>query len=495
MREVIARHRCLLVGVLLIGVLAGLTGCATNPVTGKQDFVLVSEDQEIALGRQEHPKILKQFGRYPNEALQAYVQEVGDRLAAKSHRSNLIFRFTVLDSSDVNAFALPGGYVYVTRGLMAYLESEAELAAVLGHEIGHVTARHGVRQISAAQAAGLGLNVGAILVPELRNKTTQDLMNVLGTAMLRGYGREHELQADQLGAEYLARVGYDPHAMIEVIGVLKDQEAFEIQRAKEERREPHIYHGLFATHPDNDTRLHDVVAAADKLKNTAVTRPANHIGYLQELRGLTFGASAREGVVRGSHFYHEGLDFAVSFPEGWTVENRPDRLIALAPKRDAVLQLTLEERNRRIGPAAFLAKKFGKSAERGESITVYGQEGYTGLLELNTPFGRRRSRVTVLFRDKQAFLLAGAAKDAKQEARFDADFLATARSVHRLTGEEKALAKPLALALIEAGPKTTYEALARNTPLPDHAEAPPPPHNHHHPPGQPKPREPIKVVR
>jgi predicted Zn-dependent protease len=488
------RHR-LVAALLVLTLGAGLSGCATNPVTGQQDFVLLSEDQEIALGRQEHPKILKQFGRYPDEKLQAYVQKVGERLAAKSHRPNLIFRFTVLDSPDVNAFALPGGYVYITRGLMAYLESEAELAAVLGHEIGHVTARHSVRQISAAQAAGLGLNIGAALVPELRNKAAQDLMNVLSTAMLRGYGREHELQADHLGAEYLARVGYDPHAMIEVIGVLKDQEEFEVQRAKEEHREPHIYHGVFATHPDNDTRLKDVVAAADKLKNKAVTRPPHHTEYLEALRGVTFGPSAREGVVRGNRFFHRDLDLAVSFPKGWTVENQPDRLIALAPKREAMLQLTLEERNRRIGPAAFITKRFGKSPEKGESLTVHGQEGYTGLLKLNTPFGRRQSRVTVLFRDKQAFVLAGAAKDSKQRARFDKAFLAAARSVHRLSDKEKALAKPLALELVTAGPKTTYETLAKESRLPDHAEARLRLLNHDYPKGEPKPGELLKIVQ
>ncbi len=202
--------------LLLAPWLTGLPGCATNPVTGSSDFVLMSEQQEIALGRQSHPQILKESPEYTNAQLAAYVQRVGAKLAAHSHRSNLIYRFTLLDSPDVNAFALPGGYIYITRGLLAYLNSEAELAAVLGHEIGHVTARHSVRQQSASTATGL---FGAVLAGVTGVSAAGDVANIAGTALVRGYGREHELEADRLGAEYLARSGYDPQAMLRVIHV------------------------------------------------------------------------------------------------------------------------------------------------------------------------------------------------------------------------------------------------------------------------------------
>jgi predicted Zn-dependent protease len=159
------------------------------------------------------------------------------------------------------------------------------------------------------------------------------------------------------------------------------------------------------------------------------------------------------------------------------------------------MQLTLEERNRRIGPAAYLTKHFGETPKDGKPLSVDGQKGYTGLLDLKTPFGRRESRVSVLFRDKQAFLLAGAAKDPKRRARFDGEFLTATRSIHRLTAKEKALAEPQALALVKAGPKTTYEALARKSPLADHAEARLRLLNHDYPKGEPKPGELLKVVR
>jgi len=192
-----------------------ISSCAVNPVTGKQDLVLLSEKDEIALGRKTHQEVLKQYSVYDNHALQKYVQNVGTKLASKSHRSNLIYRFIVLDSKEVNAFALPGGYIYITRGLMAYLKSEAELAAVLGHEIGHVTARHSVRQYSANQLTNIGLIISSIFIPGM-NQASNQLAQLFGTALLRGYGREHELEADRLGAEYLARTNYNPQAMLDV---------------------------------------------------------------------------------------------------------------------------------------------------------------------------------------------------------------------------------------------------------------------------------------
>src|SRR3990167_6848548 len=185
--------------VLMLLGCALLTGCAHNPATGRTDFVMMSEQQELALGHSYNQQILKENPRYADEKLQAYVQHVGERVAKNSHRSNLNYHFTVVDSPDINAFALPGGYIYIHRGLLAYLSSEAELAAVLGHEVGHVTARHSVQQQSQSQAWGIlgqavaiGTGVGA----------AADITSALGSTIVRGYGRDMELQADGLGAQY-----------------------------------------------------------------------------------------------------------------------------------------------------------------------------------------------------------------------------------------------------------------------------------------------------
>ena len=268
--------------IMTLFLAVSISGCSSNPVTGKKDFTLISEQQELAMGASAHREVLQQSKKYNNPALQAYVNSIGQSLARHSHRSNIKYTFTVLDDPMVNAFALPGGYIYITTGLMAYLNSEGELAGVLGHEIGHVTARHGVQQQSADIAS-------AILVDILSKKTKVNNRSLqqFSTAIIRGYGREHELQADKLGAEYLARAGYSPKHMIDVITVLKAQEEFDKFQARQEGRRPASYHGVFSTHPSNDQRLKEVIGAAQTIK-TAGTRPANHDGYLQRINGLKF---------------------------------------------------------------------------------------------------------------------------------------------------------------------------------------------------------------
>jgi len=471
-----------------------LSACATNPVTGKSDFVLMSEEQEIKIGREAAPQVVKEFGQYEGRALQDYVQRVGEKLAANSHRANLVYRFTVLDTADVNAFALPGGYIYITRGLLAYLDSEAELAAVLGHEIGHVTARHSVRQQSAAQAADLGYTLGSILLPELRNQGAQQAFNLLGGALLSGYGREHELEADRLGAEYLARSGYEPQAMIEVIRVLKDQEIFERQLAQEEGREARVYHGLFATHPDNDTRLQQVVASAEQFRGGQATE-VRRDDYLRALDGLTFGDSEKEGVRRGSAFYHADLGFALNFPEGWRVENRPTQVAASAPGNAATLHLFAEDINQRIPPEQFLRTRLKLTKlEHGESFTHEDMPGYTAIASTRSPFGVRPVRFTVLYFNDKAYIFAGAARDERNPYAYDADFLASARSFHALTEQEKPLATALKLKVIRAKPGVSFARLARESGLPHHAEEQLRLLNQLYPDGEPHPGSLIKTV-
>lgn len=312
---------------LALGCLFQFAGCAVNPVTGNRNFTLMSEADEMREGRQAAAEISKTYDIYDGlPALQNYVDEIGQKLASKSHRPQLDYHFTVVDSPEVNAFALPGGHIYVTRGILAYLNSEAELAAVLGHEIGHVTARHSVQQYSAATAANVAAAVGGlvagIFVPQLGGQLAQgvrSLLGVTGSALLSGYGRSHELEADRLGAEYLARSGYDPQAMIKVISVLKNQELFDIEAAKQEGREPRRYHGIFATHPDNDTRLQEVVGEANRYAQPGKIDD-RRAEFLHQTEGMIFGDAASQGVVRGNTFQHKQMGFMLSFPSGWYPE-------------------------------------------------------------------------------------------------------------------------------------------------------------------------------
>lgn len=462
----ILRSLCL----LLVGALSfmGLSGCAQNPVTGESDFVMLSEDSEIAMGRTNHPKIIAQFGRYDDEKLQRYVQSVGDRLAAVSHRKNLVYRFTVLDSSVINAFALPGGYIYITRGLMSYLNSEAELAAVLGHEIGHVTARHGVRQQSAAQAANFGYIVGSILFPELRGAGAQNIFNILGGALLSGYGREHELQSDGLGAEYLARSGYDPKAMIEVIRVLKDQEVFSAEQAKKQGREAQSgYHGIFASHPDNDTRLQGVVAAADKYKNSQAGL-LKQKEYLAQINGMVFGDNEKQGIRSGQNFYHLAMDFSLSFPAGWQINNNPSSLQAISEGGKAFIEVGVEDINRKLSTKEFIKQRLKiKKLRAGRDLSVNGLKGYTGLFDVNG----LPARISIIYKGTQAFIFYSTVKDKQDFNNFDKDFINTAVSFHRLRNDEKSLAKAKKIEIVTVTKRDSYALWATRSHITNSAES------------------------
>ena len=471
-----------------------LSSCAVNPVTGEQDLVLMSEEQEVALGRQYHQEVLQEYRVYDNPVLQDYVQRIGNKLAAKSHRSNLVYRFTLLDSKEVNAFALPGGYIYITRGIMAYLKSEAELAAVLGHEIGHVTARHSVRQYSAQQLTSLGVVLGSIFIPGM-NEAGGQLMQTFGAAILRGYGREHELEADRLGAEYLARTDYNPQAMIDVISVLKDQEVFETERAKAEGREPRYYHGVFASHPDNDTRLHEVVGTAQILANRDKAYYVGKEEYLQLLDGLIYGDSPQEGITRGNDFYHDGLNIALTLPEKWNVTNLPDRLLATAPGGAAVIQIGVEDLNKIMSPRQFMIERLGLTNLGNEAaLKINGLDAHTGISLVNTGIGRRPTRFTVIYFNNRAYIIAGMTRDANQLSTYDDAFTATARSFHEMTPEERALAQPLHLTVVQAKADTRFATLAKESPLEVYAESQLRLLNGKYPQGEPQAGELLKLI-
>jgi predicted Zn-dependent protease len=487
--------RHFLIPLLLTALLAAAVGCAVNPVTGDHQLALMSEDQEIAAGRENDPKVKNQYGIYDDALLQAYVQQIGERLAAQSHRPGLIYRFTVLDSADVNAFALPGGYIYITRGILAYLNSEAELAAVLGHEIGHVTARHSVRQYSAAMAANIGATIASIFVPELGNQGGQQLLNVLGGALLSGYGRDHELEADRLGAQYIARTGFESNAMIEVVALLKNQEEFEKERAKSEGREPRIYHGVFASHPSADTRLQQVVGEARK-HLTGGTARTNRDEFLRRIDGLTFGDSPKEGIRRGNSFYHRDLNFALRFPDGWRLENNPKSLNARNTDNTALISVSVEDLNRRIMPREFMLQrlKLGELTREGplEGVRL---PTHSAVANISTPYGKRETRVSVVFYNNRAFVFYGTTKSTVEFNNFDRLFQQTAASLHALTPDEKRLANGLHIGVVRVERGDGFTKLGQRSPIGTYAESVLRLINDKYPSGELTVGEKIKVIR
>lgn len=478
--------------VLLLGLLS-LTSCSTNPVTGKSDLTFMSEAEEIRIGQQMHPQILAQYGVYDDAKLQAYVNEVGQRMAAKSHRSHLKYTFTVLDSDEVNAFATPGGYIYITRGIMVYLNSEAELAAVVGHEIGHVTARHAARQQGQSSLAG----VGAIAVGILTG--SGDLANLTGeaaTALVRGYGRDMELEADRLGAEYITAIGFDAENMVDVVRLLKNQEMFEVDRARREGRQPKIYHGVFSTHPDNDTRLREVVQSAGKFAG------AEHSDdrvqpYLQSLEGVAVGSSRAQGVAKGTRFYHAGYGFTLAFPTGWLVQNQSDRLVALSPQRDSMIQLTTETPPPNTGPKELLARLLATTGSgQGEELEINGLRAYSAVVRsAKTPFGQGPARYVVVYYNNLAYVFAGASKASTNAPSADPVIMSSIKTFRRMRENEFALAEPTKIKLVQATATTRMADLAKNSPLEKYPLESLRLYNDLYPNKEPRPGQLVKIVQ
>lgn len=467
--------------VLACLALLALAGCAQNPVSGQQDLVLMSEAQEINLGRSANADVQKQYKAYNSPALQDYVDSVGQKIARHSHRPNLQYHFTVLDTPGINAFALPGGYIYITRGLLAYLNSEAELAAVLGHEIGHVTARHSVRQASATQVADVGIALASIFVPGVGSS---NLGQGLAGALLSGYGRDHELEADRLGAEYLARTEYDPQAMIRVIGVLKNQELLDAEIAKQEGRQPRRYHGLFATHPDNDTRLQQAVGASAHL--TVAQPREGYTDFLQHMDGLVFNDSADQGVVRNGKFLHTDLGIALTFPAGWRVQNEPDKLIAFSPSSDAAIQLRMD------------GQPPGSPADYAQRMVDFNPQYPVETLSVNSQPAAivtlPAAMAGVVYFDRKAFIIECKAKSREVFSTYRYDMRDAIKSFHELNQSEREEAKPLAIKLIMPRAGDTYAKLARRSPLGKEAENYLRLMNGDYPKGEPRPGQYLKVV-
>ncbi len=451
--------------LLASGALLALASCATNPVTNRPDFVTMSEKGEIEQARKVHPLLLQQMGpAYEDPKLQQYVNDVGQRIAKMSQRPHLTYTFTILDTPDINAFTIGGGYVYVSRGILGYLNSEAELIAVLGHEIGHVDARHPVRGQAKSTLAGIGAAAVGLFTG---SGDLANLAGYAGEAIVRGYGRENELEADRLGAEYLAKLGLQPSHMIDTVRLLKNNEMFEIQRARVENRKPQVYHGVFSTHPDNDRRLAEVVAAANKLKNTTGADDAGRERYLKAIEGVPFGPSRSQGILRGNRFYHSDMAFTLAFPNGWQVENGASVLAAVSPGKESLLQVQTMAPPTGVGPRELLGRLLANSsASQPEALDVNGLQAYTAVTRSTaTKFGTLPVRYAVVYYNNLAYVFAGASKASRGVPTADPLFMSTIKTFRRLRENEFALAEPNKIKTITAPPGVAMADLAKNSPL------------------------------
>lgn len=414
--------------LLLLGV---AVNCARNPVTGKNELALVSEGQEIQMGQEAAQQVAQSIGYVDDQALQDYVAGIGKRMAAQSERPNLPWEFHVVNDAAVNAFALPGGFIYVTRGLLGAITNEAELASVLGHEIGHVTARHSVQQISKAQLAQLGLGLGSILssdIAQFAGLASQGL----GILFLK-YGRDAENQADELGFRYALTQNYDVREMDDVFETLNR----ESQLAGGGGRLPE----WLSTHPNPENRVTRTQARLDTLHKDLSSTVRNEQAYMQRIQGLTYGDDPRQGFFEGNTFYHPDMRFQLEFPEGWQTQNTPSAVVAVSPQQDAIVQLGLAGQTPPRQAAQQFLSQQGVQAGDASTNNVNGNPAATSYFQAQTQQGVVQGIVSFISYGGQTFgLLAYTGQGKLQQ--YDGTFRQSIGSFSPLRNQAALSVKP-----------------------------------------------------
>jgi predicted Zn-dependent protease len=425
--------------------------CATNPVTGERELTLISEAQEIAMGQQADAEVRREMGLYDNAELQRYVEDIGFRLAKLSHRPNLPWQFAVVDHPAVNAFALPGGFIYVTRGILPYLADEAELVSVLGHEIGHVTARHSVQQASRAMGGQIGMIALGVFVPQTR--PLGDFTSAgLGVLFMK-FGRDDELEADRVGIEYAAKGGWDPSAAPSVLQTLSRLSSLS------ERGVPN----WLSTHPDPASRVVEAQPVAAKFA-TSETRDRNRDEYFRMIDGIVVGDNPKDGVVRGNAFLHPVMRFALEFPEGWEVMNSPSQVAAQEPGQQHYMLLQLVDRPQgrtaeEIGARAMASAGFKRL--EGEDVRLGGLDAFIGLYQGQiNGIGSVVMRAAHVIQGRTVYVVAGFAPEAEW-GRIDQAVTTSLRSFRELSAREAADIHPNRLDFYTVRSGDTWQSIAQ----------------------------------
>ena len=424
------RHTTIFILLLFFG----LT-CSRNPVTGKKELMLLSSKQEQALGDESDPAIVASYGLYQDEKLQAFIDEKGQQMAKISHRPDLKYEFKILDSPVVNAFALPGGYVYFTRGIMAHFNNEAEFAGVLGHEIGHITARHSASQYSKQILAQVGLVAGLVAVPEFA-QFAQSAQQGLGLLFLK-FGRDDETESDQLGVEYSTKIGYDANEMANFFNTL--------DRMREGTSAESLP-SFLSTHPDPGDRNIKVGQLATKwqAKNTGGNYKINRDSYLKMIDGLIYGEDPKQGYVDNNVFYHPELLFQFPVPSGWQLQNSPSQVVMAPEGGKAAMIFSLAQENSVDSAATAFVQKNKMTVVDSRNTTVNGFPAIALLSDQNNAQEPAKSlRVLSYFIEYNniIYLFYGLATKSDY-AGYQAAFEPTMKGFRKLTDRSKIDVKP-----------------------------------------------------
>lgn len=434
--------------------------CTTlNPATGERDFTpFLSPAQEIELGRKEHPNVLAEFGGvYEERDVGAYVASIGGRLAAHSEMPDLAFTFTVLNSPMVNAFALPGGYVYITRGLLALANSEAELAGVLGHEIGHVTARHTAQRYSRATWAGLG---GVILGAVTKSDTVARLAQQGSQLYLLSFSRDQEYQADSLGIRYLSRAGYDPLAEADFLASLDAEGKLAARLAGQEGRERGS--DFLSTHPLTSERVTRARTLAANASSASNRPPRQRDAFMDVVDGIIYGDDPKQGLVRGRTFAHPIMRLEFTVPEGFQIINT-DAAVAARDRNGNIVIFDGDKDTGSRSMTEYLQRQAGQSLslQGVQSISINGMPAATAWTSVSTQQGTRDVRFVVIRFDRERIYRFQIVTPQSQSSAMSEPMRRMTYSFRRLTESEAAALKPLRLRVITVAKGDSVASLSQ----------------------------------
>jgi len=438
----------LFVIVLAFGCLAS---CATNPVSGERELALVSESQEIEIGRQSAVAAESQLGLVEDQQLQDYVQRLGIQLAGASERPSLPWTFRVVDDPTPNAFAAPGGYIFVTRGLLALIGNEAELVSVLGHEIGHVTARHSVSRMSRQQLAQIGLGVGSIVSPTIA-KFGDLAAGGLGVLFL-SYGRDDERQADDLGYDYTLAQDYDVREMVNVFAALQ-------QSAKLAGQSP--VPNWLASHPYPEERITLIEERLETLPAASQPRRIGEDDYVRHIDGLMYGSNPRNGYFEDNRFMHPGLAFRLELPEGWQTQNLAQFVVGGSPANDAIIQLTVVPGGRSEAADTFFAQEGLASGQVGAE-KVNGLGAIIGRFEAQTEQGKLGGIAAFISLDERTFRIL-AYTPVEKLSGYENTFRRSINSFDRLTDRAALARQPDQLEIVRLARQMTIAQFNQSYP-------------------------------
>lgn len=432
---------------------SSLNGCSTNPATGQRQLNLVGEQQEIAMGKQASQEVDSTMGLYPDQGLQQYVASLGKRLAGVSERPNLPWKYQVVDDPVVNAFALPGGFIYVTRGILTYLNNEAELVGVMGHETGHVTAEHSVNQMSKQEIAQLGLGLGAILKPDWAQKYGQLAMAGMSLLFLK-FSRDDESQADQLGLRYMEKLKYNPQEMADVMSMLDSYTKAAGGGGTPEWLE---------THPDPGNRRQAIEDAISKDANAASASMINRDEYLKHIDGMIFGENPREGYFKGTTFYQPEMKFRFEFPSGWKTQNGKSAVVAMSPNQDAMMQISMAPGTSAQTAASQFFSQQGIVSQGVRNENIHGLSASTGQFTAQTQQGNLAGQATFIAYNNAVYQILGY---GAQEAwsGYASTIAGSIGSFDKLTDPTALAAQPMHVKIVTVPQAMTIEEFASKYP-------------------------------